>query len=193
MSVTSAICDSRMTLAIMPKAPGSVNAAEPPKCGHPRDSVNGEPPKVPSSQRKRGSILRPVNNQWIPAYAGHCHGSIAAGRPVEVRIASLNPRKQVVTLLDEPLAITYGFWKTICTCGRSRLSVARLAWATSLPRSRSSPEVGRSIMVSCRASVDLPQPDSPTIASVSPSRTLKDTPSRARTSPFGLNGPRETT
>ena len=36
----SAICDSRMTLPIMPKAPGSVNAAQPPKCGHPRDSVN---------------------------------------------------------------------------------------------------------------------------------------------------------
>ena len=36
----SAICDSRMTLPIMPKAPGSVNAAEPPKSGHPRDSVN---------------------------------------------------------------------------------------------------------------------------------------------------------
>jgi hypothetical protein len=31
MSVTSAVCDSRMTLPIMPKAPGSVNAAEPPK------------------------------------------------------------------------------------------------------------------------------------------------------------------
>jgi hypothetical protein len=92
------------------------------------------------ASRKRGSILRPVNNQWIPAYAGHCHGSIALGRPVEVRIASLNPRKQVVTLLDEPLAIIYGFWKTICTCGRSRFSVARSAWATSLPRSRSSPE-----------------------------------------------------
>jgi hypothetical protein len=40
MSVTSAVCDSRMTLPIMPKAPGSVNAAEPPKCGHPCESVN---------------------------------------------------------------------------------------------------------------------------------------------------------
>jgi len=97
-----------------------------------------------------------------------------------------------VTTCLRGLSEANGFWNTICTCGRSRLSVARSASATSSPFSRSSPDVGRSIMVTCRASVDLPQPDSPTIANVSPSRTLKDTPSSARTRPLGRNGPRET-
>jgi hypothetical protein len=38
------------------------------------------------------------------------------------------------------------------------------------------PEVGGSIIVSMRASVDFPQPDSPTTASVEPRSTSKLTP-----------------
>src|ERR1700748_893341 len=43
------------------------------------------------------------------------------------------------------------------------------------------PLVGRTSRTSARATVDLPQPDSPTSPSVSPASTWNDTPSTART------------
>ena len=51
----------------------------------------------------------------------------------------------------------------------------------SSPPKRSVPLVGSSSRTSSRPSVDLPQPDSPTIPSVSPRRTSSDTPSTAWT------------
>src|SRR6185295_8423673 len=45
-------------------------------------------------------------------------------------------------------------------------------------------DVGVSSRISNRASVDLPQPDSPTMPSVSPRRSSKLTPSTARTAPI---------
>src|SRR5207302_2778826 len=53
----------------------------------------------------------------------------------------------------------------------------------SSPSKRASPAVGRSRRSSSRASVDFPQPDSPTSPSVSPRATSKLTPSTARTAP----------
>jgi hypothetical protein len=55
MNVTSAVRDSSVTLPIMPKAPASVNVA------------GGNPSVIPA---KAGIHFAPVNNQWIPAYAG---------------------------------------------------------------------------------------------------------------------------
>jgi hypothetical protein len=53
------------------------------------------------------------------------------------------------------------------------------------------PPVGCSISETMRASVDLPQPDSPTTASVLPARTSKDTPPTACNFAGGLrNMPR---
>ena len=46
------------------------------------------------------------------------------------------------------------------------------------------PDVGVSIIVSCRASVDFPQPDSPTTASVLPRLSENDTPLSAFTVPW---------
>ena len=43
------------------------------------------------------------------------------------------------------------------------------------------PRVGSSSLRMQRTSVDLPQPDSPTMPSVSPSRSVKETPSTAFT------------
>src|SRR4051812_4459655 len=54
----------------------------------------------------------------------------------------------------------------------------------SLPRHRTLPEVGCSSDMSSLASVDLPQPDSPTTPSVSPLCKVKLTPSTARTAPI---------
>ena len=60
----------------------------------------------------------------------------------------------------------------------------------SLPSNFSSPEVGGSISVTMRASVDLPQPDSPTTASVLPVWSAKETPSTALTVASARNSPR---
>jgi hypothetical protein len=85
-----------------------------------------------------------------------------------------------------------GFWNTICTCWRSCFFSALSAWVTSAPASSSAPLVGASIIVSWRASVLLPQPDSPTTASVLPACNVNDTPSSARASAFGFRKPVET-
>ena len=85
-----------------------------------------------------------------------------------------------------------GFWKTICTRGRKALRVVASAWATSTPSITSRPAVGGSIIVSTRAKVDLPQPDSPTMARVRPAATVNDTPASAFTTPGALNSPRPT-
>ena len=49
------------------------------------------------------------------------------------------------------------------------------------PSKRTVPLVGSSRRMITRASVDFPQPDSPTIPSVSPRRTVSETPSSAFT------------
>ena len=56
------------------------------------------------------------------------------------------------------------------------LQLAGGGLTASRPSMVSAPEVGGSIRVTMRASVDLPQPDSPTTASVRPGSTAKDTP-----------------
>src|SRR4029453_6198386 len=53
----------------------------------------------------------------------------------------------------------------------------------SRPSSRIVPEVGSISLTIMRAAVDLPQPDSPTIPSVSPGKTENDMPSTANTEP----------
>ncbi len=57
---------------------------------------------------------------------------------------------------------------------------------------RNSPFVGSSIKVSSRASVDLPEPDSPTTASVRPGCSVNDTFCSAFTVARGENNPRAT-
>ncbi|KAG0925834.1 hypothetical protein G6F31_018600 [Rhizopus arrhizus] len=52
---------------------------------------------------------------------------------------------------------------------------------TSWPTSRIAPSVGCTSFIRRRPVVDLPEPDSPTSASVSPARRVKDTPSTACT------------
>src|SRR5262245_20598501 len=71
----------------------------------------------------------------------------------------------------------------------SRLSGRRERWprcVMSSPSNRSVPAVGSSSRTIRRAVVDLPQPDSPTMPSVSPRLTVRLTPSTACTTPFVL-------
>ena len=79
------------------------------------------------------------------------------------------------------LSDAYGSWKTICISRRSgrRRRVPRF-WI-GVPWKTISPAVGSSSRTIVRPSVDLPQPDSPTSPSVSPSLTAKLTSSTACT------------
>ena len=90
------------------------------------------------------------------------------------------------------LRLANGFWKTICTLRRMRLRASASTPTTSRSSSRSEPAVGSSSIVASRASVLLPQPDSPTTASVRPAPSRNDTPSSARTIAFGFSQPAET-
>src|SRR5215468_3237397 len=72
----------------------------------------------------------------------------------------------------------------ICISRRMRRSSRPESFRRSLPSKRTSPAVGSMSLKIVRPSVDLPQPDSPTMPSVSPSSTVKSTPSTARTSPL---------
>ena len=75
-------------------------------------------------------------------------------------------------------SVLSGFWKTIWSCRRSaagRASIGRRP--TSVPSSIAVPAVAVWSPLSTRASVDLPQPDSPTMARVS---ALRARPGRRR-------------
>ena len=72
----------------------------------------------------------------------------------------------------------YGSWNTICSFSRS---VRRPPRSSGAPSKRSSPPLGCSRPSSVRASVVLPQPDSPTTPSTSFRRHSRSTPSSART------------
>ena len=74
----------------------------------------------------------------------------------------------------------YGSCITICMLRRSRRSSPAAHPGTGpCPRGYARPAVGVSSRISSLASVDLPQPDSPTRPSVSPRRSSKLTPSTA--------------
>ena len=83
--------------------------------------------------------------------------------------------------------LAYGSWKIICmrrrsVCASADLNVA----AVSTPSKRTRPRVGAYRPTSSRATVLLPQPDSPTSASVLPRSMAKLTPSTACTNWRGL-------
>ncbi len=76
----------------------------------------------------------------------------------------------------------YGSWKIICISRRSGRSWrCESCGDVAGRRSGSFPAVGSSSRSISRAVVDLPQPDSPTMPSVSPRRTVSDTSSTACT------------
>ena len=76
-----------------------------------------------------------------------------------------------------------GSWNTICIERRYGRSAVLLSGAISSPSSLIAPLVGSTNRNTVRATVDLPQPDSPTSPSVSPAPSEKLTPSTAYTVP----------
>ena len=74
------------------------------------------------------------------------------------------------------LRLANGSWKIICRRRRSFWrSAARAAAHMSMPSMLTVPAVGRSKPTVMRATVDLPEPDSPTSATVSCLPTAKET------------------
>ena len=69
----------------------------------------------------------------------------------------------------------YGSWKIGCTRWRNELSCLPFRLATSSPSNRITPAVGSTTFSTIRAVVVLPDPDSPTIATVSPRGIANDT------------------
>ncbi len=78
----------------------------------------------------------------------------------------------------------YGSWKTIWMLRRTALRALPDSPVMSSPLNRIEPAVGRSRWHSIFATVDLPQPDSPTMPRVSPLARVKSTPSTAFTAPI---------
>ena len=78
----------------------------------------------------------------------------------------------------------YGSWKIGCTRWRNDLQLLALEAGMSWPSNRMRPLVGSITFSSMRAVVVLPEPDSPTIATVSPRGTANDTLLTATKSSF---------
>ena len=90
----------------------------------------------------------------------------------------------IVPTVMRGLSDAYGSWKIICIVAAQRPQRRSGELRDVLAvEARSSRTVGVEQRMSRRAVVDLPQPDSPTMPSVSPRRTSKMTPSTACTAP----------
>ena len=76
-----------------------------------------------------------------------------------------------------------GSWNTSCIRRRAARSCFSSSSEISISSNRTVPLVGSTSRISSRPVVDLPQPLSPTSASVSPRAMVNDTPSTARTIP----------
>ncbi|MNI78284.1 hypothetical protein D3C73_1346450 [compost metagenome] len=81
-----------------------------------------------------------------------------------------------------------GSWKTTETERPNCLRMAAFRLMAGFPWNKTLPDVGGWSPTSTDASVDLPQPDSPTMPTVSPRLMVKSTPSTALTM-FGRNKP----
>jgi hypothetical protein len=80
----------------------------------------------------------------------------------------------------------YGSWKIICTLRRISASAPPCSGAMLVPSTTISPAAtGTSFMIALPR-VDLPQPDSPTRPSVSPTARSRLTPDTARTTPLAV-------
>lgn len=77
----------------------------------------------------------------------------------------------------------YGSWKTIWMLRRTVFIDLAESLVMSSPLNVIRPDVGSSRCTSIFATVDLPQPDSPTMPSVSPAARSNETPSTAFTAP----------
>ena len=76
-----------------------------------------------------------------------------------------------------------GSWNTNCMCRRSASRCLPRSLVSSVPRNVTDPDLGLGACSIARARVDLPDPVSPTMPSVSPGMMSNETPDTACTTP----------
>ncbi len=86
-----------------------------------------------------------------------------------------------------------GSWNTNCMCCRAASRLRPRSLVSSVPRKTTEPDFGRGACSTARARVDLPDPVSPTMPSVSPGMMSNETPETAWTTPPRVPPPSRTT
>src|SRR6185369_6455584 len=132
-------------------------------CGYLRRSLARRPTDVTASAARRCCSARAVSP---------CAAS-----------GSVTMRSMVWRGSSDP----YGSWNTIWMSRRAWRNCSRGSACKSRPSSLTLPEVGWSSAITSRASVDLPEPDSPTIPMLRPASMVKLTPFSACTLCGGSN------
>lgn len=116
--------------------------------------------------------------------------ALAARSDLPMVVLMASGSSSTVEIFLRGLSEPYGFWNTSCTaCLNSRLRSGG-GFTASAPISVSWPAVGFSISATMRARVDLPQPDSPTTASVHPRSMRNEMSPTARRCDGARNSPR---
>src|SRR6266516_7937770 len=95
----------------------------------------------------------------------------------------LNGAPTIVPIVCRGFSEENGSWKIIWMSRRTGRICETFKCASSRPSKRIEPAVGSCSLVITRPMVDFPQPDSPTSPSVSPRRSVNETPSTAFTAP----------
>ena len=169
-----------------PTRPGSAPAARPPAPGRSRRAGAGRPTAAVAA---RASAARPGR----PARPAPARGSRRSS--LEPPRCSRSTSSIEACTVCRGSRLEYGSWKTICTSAprRRRSAPLRAGVERSRPRARMTPAVGRSRPMIMRATVVLPEPDSPTTASDRPASTRNDTSSTATSGPNSLRRPSTST
>ena len=113
-------------------------------------------------------------------------GSPTSSKSVRTRAARSRPATPSPTCdptVRRGLSDEYGFWKTSWSRTSARGRARRDSGLTGLPSNETAPLVAGTSPTAARASVDLPQPDSPTSPTIRPASTEMLAPATARTRP----------
>ena len=131
------------------------------------------PPESWAGRRRNQSGSRPTS-----ASSSRTRSRSAMGRPPRTTVsgsATISSREW------NGLRLSLGSWNTICAAPGGSAWRSRRAAVIRRPANSTSPRSGRSRPTRIRASVVLPEPDSPTTAIVSPAAISRSMPRRART------------
>ncbi len=169
------------------------------------DTSSAETGSSPRISRGSDASARAMPMRWRCPPLNSCGlRSICAGDSPTVRSSSATRSRRsdagarrcsqigsptIRSTLMRGLSEANGSWNTTCISRRSRASAAGASSPMLRPSNSTSPALGSISRSSSRPSVDLPDPLSPTSASVSPGCTDSDTSSTARTTAARPNSP----
>ena len=115
---------------------------------------------------------------------GDARRRLAARNPIEAGERLADDARDRLARIERAIGVLEDHLHMRAHFAQRRRAAARFI---AEPISRACPEVGRSSAIAARASVDLPEPDSPTMPKERPAVTLKLTPSTARNCGLGAN------